>query len=420
MPADKSKIFETRNCLSRDELVNYASGKYGGKQKNIIERHLLDCELCTDALDGMDQMEDPSKLHGYSSEILLAQKPLGVEKKKSHVRPVYLAVAAVICIFILSGIYFGLFDKPDSNITMVQPVQNENLAFEKSDVLTGQEIITDNENKNTQEGGGGPVPEKARLAETKNSAAGNKTNRREMPVAANSQSAANDKEATVIESVSSVMEQNVVRAEEITDEKEFRSAAERKTLVSDYYKPPVPKQAGAVYIDGFKISPAYVISDVGAPSNAYQYNEQAVTLSKEKREKKAAEAASPERSSNMNVNYNRQLQSVFEKIDKTLYNEALKEIENFISQNREDINGIYYRGLIYFHLEQNEKALADFETVKKKSDKTFYDDSRWYEAVIYTRKANFRDARKILKEIISEKGAYEQQAKELMQLMSDE
>ena len=47
-----NKIFKKRTCLSRDEIELYLEGKLNNNERFDIENHLLDCPLCSDAVDG--------------------------------------------------------------------------------------------------------------------------------------------------------------------------------------------------------------------------------------------------------------------------------------------------------------------------------------------------------------------------------
>jgi len=45
-------IFTTSKCLSVDQIKNYLSAQLGDEEQYQIENHLLDCELCADAVEG--------------------------------------------------------------------------------------------------------------------------------------------------------------------------------------------------------------------------------------------------------------------------------------------------------------------------------------------------------------------------------
>ena len=51
---DKYKnIFVPSGCISVEQLFNYQNKKLSKKEMHEVEKHLLDCQLCSDALEGL-------------------------------------------------------------------------------------------------------------------------------------------------------------------------------------------------------------------------------------------------------------------------------------------------------------------------------------------------------------------------------
>jgi hypothetical protein len=48
------KLYETSPCLSEQEVRDYLAGKSSGAGLHRVENHLLDCPLCSDAVDGAE------------------------------------------------------------------------------------------------------------------------------------------------------------------------------------------------------------------------------------------------------------------------------------------------------------------------------------------------------------------------------
>ena len=46
-------IFSETGCVQKDMLLKYRDGELNDTDKHDVERHLIDCELCSDALDGL-------------------------------------------------------------------------------------------------------------------------------------------------------------------------------------------------------------------------------------------------------------------------------------------------------------------------------------------------------------------------------
>ena len=46
-------IIDNSDCLPEKQMLLYIQGKLNSVEQNKVERHLLDCELCSDALEGL-------------------------------------------------------------------------------------------------------------------------------------------------------------------------------------------------------------------------------------------------------------------------------------------------------------------------------------------------------------------------------
>lgn len=49
------KIFSTVRCMNRDQLPRYLDGRLTDLEKHLLEQHLVDCDLCFDALQTLSQ-----------------------------------------------------------------------------------------------------------------------------------------------------------------------------------------------------------------------------------------------------------------------------------------------------------------------------------------------------------------------------
>jgi hypothetical protein len=53
-----NNIFKASACLTEAELKAYISQKLEGEELHRVECHLLDCELCSDAVEGLSTSTD--------------------------------------------------------------------------------------------------------------------------------------------------------------------------------------------------------------------------------------------------------------------------------------------------------------------------------------------------------------------------
>ena len=80
-------IFNHTECLSEDMLTKYISGKLSPAQKHELEKHLLDCEMCSDAVEGMSMISDKNKIPKITSEL---NKKIQHRVEKKEVKVIFL------------------------------------------------------------------------------------------------------------------------------------------------------------------------------------------------------------------------------------------------------------------------------------------------------------------------------------------
>lgn len=58
----KYKIYATTECLSEQTMFDYIDNKISKKERHTVEKHLLDCELCSDAMEGLELLKNRNKI----------------------------------------------------------------------------------------------------------------------------------------------------------------------------------------------------------------------------------------------------------------------------------------------------------------------------------------------------------------------
>lgn len=81
MNRDENKT-SLQSHLSREQMLNYLQGKLGKAERHEVEKHLVDCDFCNDALEGLKRMEEDSRILTIADELQkLARKRKVVRKK---------------------------------------------------------------------------------------------------------------------------------------------------------------------------------------------------------------------------------------------------------------------------------------------------------------------------------------------------
>ncbi|HVI48372.1 MAG TPA: zf-HC2 domain-containing protein [Chitinophaga sp.] len=103
-------IFVTTGCPSQQQLLDYVQGRLTPEEQHEVEMHLADCELCSEALEGLAAIKDKQKIPGWLSE--MKWELLKKLRKRSHTRRkpeiyLYLTLIIVCIIFLLLALFWG-------------------------------------------------------------------------------------------------------------------------------------------------------------------------------------------------------------------------------------------------------------------------------------------------------------------------
>ncbi len=130
-------------CLSKNQLFDYLENKLSNDEVYIIESHLNDCELCSDAIDGFyENKNSETQLielkNNFKSKIeALPEKQLLKSSKKT--KPNWAWAAAILLLISIGG--FSLFKYIDNNT-----IQNTKNELAKNDEKIDVKTTTDDNN----------------------------------------------------------------------------------------------------------------------------------------------------------------------------------------------------------------------------------------------------------------------------------
>lgn len=101
-----NRLFMHSGCLSENALLDYYSGKLSDSDRIAVEQHLIECEFCSDAFDGLLLMEGPET---FSENVKsLNDKILLQSSKTKKPKRLWLAISVAASILILAAYIFLL------------------------------------------------------------------------------------------------------------------------------------------------------------------------------------------------------------------------------------------------------------------------------------------------------------------------
>ena len=125
----KKNIFSGSHHLTSDQLVRYVHHVLSEKEQHEMEKHLVDCELCIEALKGMAEMENASLLYEISKDLHFRARRKRLLKRKIFSQNELISIFAVVFLIIfllLMTVFFfvkrDLKPVPEKENKIEQPI----------------------------------------------------------------------------------------------------------------------------------------------------------------------------------------------------------------------------------------------------------------------------------------------------------
>ncbi len=103
----KHSVFKPTDCISEQTTFDYIDNKLTPKERHQVEKHLLDCELCADAMEGLELVKDRNKIALINEEI--SKRIILIEKKEAKVVSInYKMITGIAAslLLLIGGVFF--------------------------------------------------------------------------------------------------------------------------------------------------------------------------------------------------------------------------------------------------------------------------------------------------------------------------
>ncbi|MBK7682814.1 MAG: hypothetical protein IPJ26_10320 [Bacteroidetes bacterium] len=364
-------------CLSSQEMLDYTQGILSTQEQHRIEKHLLDCEFCSDALEGIQMMENPNSLLAIEEELNLEIDSMTSEEEEDNDEKVkvlfpWRMAAAIVLIFIST---FTLW--------MVIPKNNtQELMSEKSVAYPAPSEISSEPLQENQEM---QVP-----------------NEQIAPLSKNQAPTVLEREVQVDDAMAeSTPESNQKGNEEIFSavpaaEAKEESDAETSKSKNEVVKAPEADLAASENVQsGTSTSEVAVVQKKSAAQ---------VTTSSARQKDEGASDDSNKFSTD------------------DLYKKGIKEYKNkkyaaaiaYLEQCTNKPEALFYNGVSYFLIDNPHLALSKLEKYIQTNQSTYREAACWYMGLSYLKLDNKSAAKQSFEKVLPFKGEFEKQAMEML------
>lgn len=104
-------------------------------------------------------------------------------------------------------------------------------------------------------------------------------------------------------------------------------------------------------------------------------------------------------------------------LSKQNYEEALSSFKSLLNLYPDDVNGLFYSGMCYYHLGKYAEARPYFEMAQRSSFRTFSEEGAFYEAMTFFETGQSLMAKEKLDIIAAQRGFYAKRSREILKLI---
>ena len=133
------KLYSPTGCIPEQTMFDYIDNKLGPKEQHEVEKHMLDCELCADAMEGLRMVKDRSRIAAINQRISgMMAAPAEKKVVKMNYYRISASIAAGIVLLIGSVFMFRfLITNNEQDVAEMKSVQNRN-----EDSLSNNKTVT--------------------------------------------------------------------------------------------------------------------------------------------------------------------------------------------------------------------------------------------------------------------------------------
>ena len=466
-----NKIFAKSGCISKQDILAYAKDELSNSEKHDVEKHLLDCPLCMDAIEGYVSL-NPKSLQKTAAALTWIDNNIDeliLHKDKTNKINYRLLVAATVAAIVLSGSVILFFKNTQNQIAELNPVTKDlkknsntitkNKPQQNQEAIQSNQITLSSEDKKKEESpsssgsivvtksGNGVTqstdqllnnsdyhpqpdddlqPEESitiadeEVLEVADKESENfKTNMSMLGGATRSNSEQFDRIGTDSGMEDAVPKPTSNRHDlNKNDRRQSESVKRKRSSTSPFKINNKDNKVLNVKNNEYKVvdysgevfMPESEIEDVIDASAAKQESD----TKKNKKEKGLTEETSI-----IQLDYNEFIKEGLSKYENKQYKDALYQFQELLKYHPDDLNALFYSGMCNYFLGDIDAAMLNLSKVLEDKEKVFNEKAAYYLALSYKKAGNKIRAKNALQQIIEQDGFYRDRAIEEIKHLDD-
>lgn len=407
------KIFTSSDCISHENMQKYLAKKLSKQELQVAEKHLVDCEMCKDELEGLKLLTNQN-LSKIVTEIN-SKIDSKIENKKSIFLDYrFQAVAASFLIIVSISIFYLNIN---INKTTKQEIAQISKQIEKETKYLSSDSPTLAQNSRVSE----DVSKKSREESIQVDKVLKKSIQLE-PKFFKSESNFDKKENSNLD-LSISAEDDDLSTKSLkdvdSDEKQFQQITREESPVAGYAMAKTPANNGLLKQEQKtknEIVTRETTTFADKPANEEIMEMQTIAAtSKRAKTSKAKETTVAQVASANSIENISNFDLGMEQFNAKNFKSAIYYFEK--SSETETYKSIFYCGLSYYNLSDYKIALTYFEKIEHEKFNENYNETQWYLANCYVKTNNNSKAYLILNKISTSNSEFKNQAIELLKTL---
>ncbi|HRV53164.1 MAG TPA: hypothetical protein P5162_08765 [Bacteroidia bacterium] len=356
---NKTDIFQTSQCLSKEKLIAYSKGTLTAAEEHEVEKHLTDCELCSDALEGL-AMPDTSHALDETIQTVAAKYSTGHGHAPAASRWWYAAASVVL--LLAAGWVISVYNHTGEEkiAAKLTPAEHPVTPPPPPPAEIKATPIEPNSDRSVAES-------QHQISEEHAAAIPNKKSEKASGITAQPMQSP---PADTISSGVGLNDAYAVAAT-VAEPEPVQDHSYREKSVMAAGAPVAENNSRLKKIQGFKTynyANEYTYrADVPAMSNEESVDSD---IHKNKDKSRALNTMQVK-----NVSYDELLESALSELNRKKYEIALQKFQLILSEHADDVNALYYGAWCCNEMKQYSNALVYLNKLDASSNKTFQQES---------------------------------------------
>lgn len=405
---NKTGIFDESTCLSHEQLKDYWQNLLGAEQKFEVEKHLVDCDLCTEALEGVAMLESSEPVDNIRKDVEKLTQKYTPQIKSMRRQNFLLAAASIAGLLLFGAVAINYFvnekkdEKVAQSLDMPQINQSEPAQISTDKTEAAATLLTDS------------APSMGNLAKAelksvpKNSFQKNKSdvtiNTDQIFATTVQTETTRQDELFAQEQVQAIADD--ARPVENRELNNIRNATAPPEMKANASRMAMASTAGVIYKEGLRVydyTMEYTKQDV-QPSSAGGVD------ARYENEKVMAKEKVLEEKDNKIHTYDEVLSEALKNYNSKNYKAALRDFNTIAEKYPDNVNALFYSAICFEQTNSYDKAIIQLNKLDNLHNKTFAEESEWHRAVILEKQGKEQEAAVLYKKIAKKNGFYRERA----------